>query len=324
MNPKFLLKGAAAAVTVLLAAGVPAAAQDFPTKPIQMIVPFGQGGATDQLARMFAPALEERLGQPIVIINQPGAGGAVGLANLATMAADGYTVGVGSDSTLAARPIMDSSSYTADSFDTVARMVSIPSGLAVRADSPYQSLTDLVEAMRNGEDLNWSGSGIGSGPHLAMAVFLAQNDLEATYINSNSGQEAMVKLLSGEIDVFSGGGSNYPPMLDDQGQGDIRVLGLAAEERWKYMPDVPTFQEQGLDYLRSQWFGLVAPQGTPQEAIDKISTAVEETLADPEFEARLDQFYFDPAYLGPEEMRAAIDAEAEAFRPILEEAGLAE
>lgn len=323
MKPISLLKHAAAAAALFVTAALPAAAQDYPTKPIQIIVPFGQGGATDQLARMFAPALEQRLGQPIIIVNQPGAGGAVGLANLATVDADGYTFGVGSDSTLAARPIMDPSMYTADSFDTVARMVSIPSGVAVRADSEYQTLTDLVEAIQGGADLNWSGSGIGSGPHLAMAVFLLQNDLDATYVNSNSGEEAMVKLLSGEIDVFSGGGSNYPPMFGDNGESDIRVLGFAAEERWQYMPDVPTYREQGIDYLRSQWFGLVAPTGVPQEAIDKVSEAVRETLEDPAFSERLDQFYFDPAYLGPDEMRAAIDEEATAFRPILEAVGLA-
>lgn len=321
MKPTSILKGAATALLIVLAS--PATAQDYPTKPVQLIVPFGQGGATDQLARMFAPALEERLGQPIVIINQPGAGGAVGLANLAVARPDGYTIGVGSDSTLAARPIMDSSGYNSESFEPVARMVSIPSGIAVAKDSPYQTLNDLVEAMKSGEDLNWSGSGIGSGPHLAVAVFLAQEGLEATYINSNSGQEAMVKLLSGEIDFFSGGGSNYPPMIDDDGTSDIRVLGLAAEDRWQYMPDVPTFNEQGLDYLRSQWFGLVAPKGTPEEAVETLSAAVKETLDDPEFSQRLDQFYFDPAYLSPSDMEAAISDEAESFRPILEEVGLA-
>src|SRR5690606_1060644 len=146
-------------------------------------------------------------------------------------------------------------------------------------------------------DLNWSGSGIGSGPHLAMAVFLAQNDLEATFINANSGQESMVKLLSGEVDVVSGGGSNYPPMLDESGEGDIRVIGIASSVRWKYWPVPPTFRALGLDCLRSQWFGLVAPAGSPQEAIDKVSAAIEATLADPAFAERLDQFYFDPAYL---------------------------
>lgn len=323
MKRKTLLKGIAASAALLMAGIAPAMAQDYPSKPIQMIVPFGQGGATDQLARMFAPALEEKLGQPIVIVNQPGAGGAVGLANLALVRPDGYTIGVGSDSTLAARPIMDSSGYTGDSFDTIARMVSIPSGMAVAKDSPYQSLGDLVDALKAGETLTWSGSGIGSGPHLAMAVFLAQNDLKATYVNSNSGGEAMVKLLSGEVDFYSGGGSNYPPMIDDAGNSDIRVLALASEKRWKYLPDVPTHTEQGFDYLRSQWFGLVGPKGMPEEAITKVSSAIEETLADPGFQERLDQFYFNPAYLNSEDMRAAIGEETEALRPVLEEAGLA-
>ncbi len=323
MNTRDFLKGAAAGVALMVTGALPAVAQDYPTKPIQLIVPFGQGGATDQLARMFVPALEERLGQSVVIVNQPGAGGAVGLANLALARPDGYTIGVGSDSTLAARPIMDSSGYTAESFDTIARLVSIPSGVAVAKDSPYQSLGDLVEAVKGGEELTWSGSGIGSGPHLAMAVFLAQNDLDATYVNSNSGQEAMVKLLSGEVDFYSGGGSNYPPMIDDSGNSDIRVLALAAEDRWKYLPEVPTHTEEGFPYLRSQWFGLVGPAGMPQEAIDKISAAVKETLEDPAFEERLDQFYFNPAYLDQAGMSAAIAEEAEAFRPILEEAGLA-
>ncbi len=318
------LKSAAAAVALSLAAVAPVVAQSYPTGPIQIVVPFGQGGATDQLTRMFAPSLEERLGVPIIIVNQPGAGGAVGLANLAVTAADGYTFGIGSDSTLAARPLMDSSGYNEESFDTVARMVSIPSGIAVRADSPYETLADLVAALQAGERLNWSGSDIGSGPHLAVAVFLAQNDLRATYVNSNSGQEAMVKLLSGEIDFFSGGGSNYPPMIGENGESDIRVLALAAEERWKYLPEVPTFTEAGFPYLRSQWFGLVGPAGMPEEAIAAVSGAVEATLADPAFQDRLDQFYFNAAFQTPQQMREQIGIEQEEFLPILREVGLAQ
>lgn len=311
----------AALAAGLIAAGAPAYAE-FPEKPITLIVPFSQGGATDQIARMIAEPLEQELGQSVVIVNQPGAGGAVGLANLAQARADGYTIGIGSDSTLAARPLMSDSGYTHESFETIARLVEVPSGVAVRADSPYQSLNDLVEAMKT-ERLTWSSSGVGSGPHLAMAVFLDKFDVEATHVTSDGNKEALVKLLSGEVDFLSGGGSNFPPMLDESGQGEIRVLGLASKERWQYLPDVPTYTEQGFPYLRSQWFALVGPKGMPEEAVQKISTAVEDIVAAPERRELLAKFYFDPAYQNPQELRGQIETEIEELRPVLKEAGLA-
>lgn len=312
--------GAAALAMTMVAPGA-VSADDYPAKPIQLLVPFGQGGATDQVARLMAPVLEEKLGTSIVIVNQPGAGGAVGLANLARMRADGYVIGVGSDTTLGARPMMSDTGYDASSFETIARIVEIPSGVAVRADSPYQSLKDLVEAMKS-ERLTYSGSGVASGPHLAMAVFLAENDVEATFVNSNSNQEGMVKLLSGEVDFLSGGGSNFPAMFDENGKGDIRVLGLAAEDRWPYMPEVQTYREQGYDYLRSQWFGLVAPAGTPQERVDTVAAAVKELVEDEDFKKRMEDFHFNAAFLGPKDMRAQINKETESMQPVLEELGL--
>ena len=318
---KLFLSAGAVALAGLIAAPASAVAQDYPTKPVQMIVPFGQGGATDQVARMIAPLLEDKLGQSVVIVNQPGAGGAIGLANLARARADGYTIGIGSDTTLGSRPMMSDTGYTSDSLATIARIVEIPSGVAVRADSDYQTLNDLVDAMKT-EDLTYSGSGVASGPHLAMAVFLAENDVEAVFVNSNSNQEGLVKLLSGEVDFLTGGGSNFPSLFDENGKGDIRVLGLAAEERWPYLPNVPTYKEQGFDYLRSQWFGFVAPAGTPQEAIDTLAGAVEELVADPAFQERLKEFYFNPAFLGPDAMRAQIQEEEDSMRPILDELGL--
>ncbi|ESR26855.1 tripartite tricarboxylate transporter substrate binding protein [Lutibaculum baratangense] len=312
--------GAAALAVALAAPGV-ATAQDYPTKPIQMIVPFGQGGATDQVARLMAPVLEQELGKQVIIVNQPGAGGAVGLANLTRARPDGYTIAIGSDSTLAARPMMSDTGYDASSFEMIARIVEIPSGIAVRADSEYQTLNDLVEAAKT-EQLTYSGSGVASGPHLAAAVFLAEAGVDATFVNSNSNQEGLVKLLSGEVDFLTGGGSNFPALFDESGNSDIRVLGLAAEERWPYMPDVPTFKEQGYDYLRSQWFGMVAPAGTPDEAVQKLASAVETLVESEEFKARLEEFYFNPAYQGPDEMRAQIEEEAQSMRPVLEKLDL--
>ena len=314
-----LLKTGAAAMA-LLSAG-PALAQDYPTKPVHMIVPFAQGGATDQVARLIAAPLEEKLGRPVVVVNQPGAGGAVGLANLARTRADGYTIAIGSDSTLAARPLMSETGYDSDSFQMIARVVEIPSGVAVRADSPWQSLGDLVEALKS-ERLTYSGSGVASGPHLAMAVFLDQQGVEATFVNSDSNQEGMVKLLSGEVDFLTGGGSNFPAMFSESGESDIRVLGLAAGARWPFLPEVPTYKEQGFDYLRSQWFGIVAPAGVPEEAVATVSSAVAELVEGEEFRQRLEEFYFNPAYLDPDAMRAQVEEEKEGIRPVLDKIGL--
>lgn len=311
-----------ATVAVGMAAAATSASAQYPEKPITLIVPFSQGGATDQIARMFAEPLEQELGQPVVIVNQPGAGGAVGLANLSQARADGYMIGLGSDSTLAARPLMSDSGYTHESFQPIARLVEIPSGVAVRSDSPYESLEDLVEAMKT-EQLTWSSSGVGSGPHLAMAVFMDKFDVSANHVTSGGNKEALVKLLSGEVDFLSGGGSNFPPMLDESGQGDIRVLGLAGEQRWQYLPDVPTYTEQGFPYLRSQWFALVGPKGMPEEAVKKLSAAAESIVTDPEKKDLLAQFYFDPAYQNPEELAQQIEQEIEELRPVLKEAGLA-
>lgn len=317
---QFLSIGAAAFALAMSASGA-VQADDYPSKPIQLLVPFGQGGATDQVARLMAPLLEEALGTSIVIVNQPGAGGAVGLSNLARMKPDGYTIGIGSDTTLGARPMMSETGYDASSFETIARIVEIPSGIAVRADSEYQNLRDLIQAMES-KKLTYSGSGVASGPHLAAAVFLSKNHVDGTFVNSNSNQEGMVKLLSGEVDFLSGGGSNFPSMLDKDGKGDIRVLGLAAEERWPYLPNVPTYREQGFDYLRSQWFGMVAPKGTPADRIQKLSDAIKGLVNAPEFKERLTEFYFNSAYLGPQDMRARIQEEVEAAEPILGRLGL--
>ncbi|KEQ04198.1 Bug family tripartite tricarboxylate transporter substrate binding protein [Pseudorhizobium pelagicum] len=296
-------------------------AQDYPTKPVQMIVPFSQGGATDQVARLMAQPLEAALGQPVIIVNQPGAGGAIGLANLAMARADGYFVAIGSDSTLGARPMMSETGYDLSSLTMIARLVEIPSGVAVRADSPYKTLAELVEALKT-ERLTYSGSGIASGPHLAMAAFLAQQGVTATFVNSDSNQDGLVKLLSGEVQFLTGGGSNFPALFSESGESDIRVLGLAAEERWPFMPDVPTYREQGFDYINSQWFGIVAPAGVPPEVVAKLSSAVAEVVGSDAFKERMKEFFFNPAYLDSEDMLARVIADSEAVRPVLMELGL--
>ncbi|MGQ7792465.1 tripartite tricarboxylate transporter substrate binding protein [Faunimonas sp. B44] len=308
------------AASAAVMAAAPAAAE-FPEKPIKLVVPFAQGGATDQVGRMIAQPLEQVLGQPVAVVNQAGAGGAVGLANLAKTRADGYTLAIGSDSSLAARPLMTESGYTIESFAPIARLVEAPTGIAVAANSEHQDLNSLLEAMKSGE-LTWSSPGVGSGPHLAMEIFFDQIGARATHINAQSGKEALVKLLSGEVDFVSAAGSNFPAMVSEN-EGAIRVLGLAGEERWPRMPDVPTFREQGVDYVRAQWFGLVAPAKTPQEAVNRLAEEIEKIMNDPKSDELLAKFHFSSAFQGPEAFAEQLRVESEQLAPVLARIGMA-
>lgn len=308
----------AAVLTVSVAA--PALA-DYPERPIRLVIPFGQGGATDSVGRMIAAPLEEALGVSVAVVNQPGAAGAVGLANVAQARPDGYTLAIGSDSSIAARPLMTESGYTAESFAPIARLVEAPIGFAVRADSPYETLDDLVEAMRAG-DLLWSSPGTGSGPFLAAETFFAQFDLDATHINAASAGEAIVKLLSGEVAFVSAAGSNFPAMLDEN-EGLIRVLALASEERWPILPEVPTYSELGYDFVRGLWFGIVAPAGTPEDVLARLSDEIETILTAEGSAELLARFNFSNGFQNPERFSRQIASESESLAPVLEEIGMA-
>jgi tripartite-type tricarboxylate transporter receptor subunit TctC len=310
----------AAAALALGAWGAPASAE-YPEKPIRLIVPFAQGGATDTVGRMIATPLEQKLGQPVIVVNQPGAGGAVGIANMVQARPDGYTLAVGANDSISARPLMTESGYTIDDIEPIAMVADGPIGIAVRSDSPYQTIDDLIAAMKAGT-VNWSSPGAGTGPHLATEAFLDKAGLEAAHVNSASAKEALLKVLSGEVVFVAATGSNFPSMISES-SGGIRALALMAEERWDRLPDVPTFREQGHDMIATQWFGLVAPKGTPKEVIDVLAEEVRVILDSAEADELLAKFHFSGAYLPPAEFGDKMRQEAEALKPVLEKIGMA-
>jgi len=320
-NMSFNFKTAAVVAVAAFGAMAAPAAAEYPEKPIRLIIPFGPGGATDTVGRMIAGPLEEALGVSVAAINQPGAGGAVGLANLAGARADGYTIAIGSDSSIAARPLMTESGYSSDNFKPIARLVRAPIGFAVRADSPYETLGDLVAAMEE-RDVLWSSPGVGSGPFLAAETFFKQAGTDEPHVNASSGGDALVKLLSGEVDFVSSSGSNFPAMLDEN-EGVIRVLAVASEDRWPVLPDAPTFNEQGVEFTRSIWFGLVAPKEAPQEAIDRLAEEVAAILESEDAADVLRNFNFSNGYQSPEEFAAEIESTVIALEPVLEAIGMA-
>lgn len=298
-----------------------AALADYPTKPVRMIIPYAQGGATDAIGRMVADPLSKALGVPVVVTNQPGAGGAVGVAAAMGAAADGYTIVVGSDSSLSARPLMTESGYTIDSMQAVARAVEAPMTFIVAESSEINTIDDLLSKMADG-NLVWSSPGVGSGPFLGAETFFNQKGVQAQHVTADSAGEAIIKVLSGEVQMASVVGSNIAGMIGDPAQ-PIKVIGVAATERWERLPDSPTFAEQGHAFDRPVWFGFVAPVGTPAEAVDRLSGEIEKILTSPESAELLATFHMTPAYQNPDEFTAQIKAEADSLAVVLQALGMA-
>lgn len=310
----------ASAVLIAGIAATGAALADYPEKPIRMIIPYGQGGATDAIGRMVADPLSKALGVPVVVTNQPGAGGAVGVAAALGSAPDGYTIVVGSDSSLSARPLMTESGYTIESMQAVARAVEAPMTFIVAESSTVNTVADLLAAMADG-NLVWSSPGVGSGPFLGAETFFNQNGVTAQHVTSESAGEAIIKVLSGEVQMASVVGSNIAGMIGDPAQ-PIKVIGVAATERWQRLPDSPTFTEQGYAFDRPVWFGFVAPAGTPAEAVDKLASEIETILTAPESAELLAKFHMTPAYQNPTDFAAQIKAEADSLAVVLKALGM--
>lgn len=315
---KTLLKSLGAASIALVGALSSPALAEFPEKPIRLIIPFGQGGATDTVGRMIAAPLEKALGESVIVSNMPGAGGAVGIASMVQSRADGYTMAMGANDSLSTRPLITQSGYTLDDIEPVAMVAGGPIGIAVRGDSPYNSMSDLADAIAAGENITFSSPGVGTGPHLAAERFVRAAGGEAAHIPAESVGKSMVKLLAGEVTFVPGTGSNFPSRIGE-GPDGIRVLGMFAEDRWDRLPDAPTAKEQGYDIVALQWFGIVAPKGTPEEAVDRVASEVETILNSPEAEDLLSNFHFSNYYAPPEELRVRMYEEAETLKPLLSE-----
>lgn len=306
------------ALAVLLCAGSLPATAAFPDKAIQIIVGFAPGDAIDGTARVIAEQLEKDLSVPVVVVNIAGGGGAKGAAAAAKKPADGYTLLMGSTGALTARPQISNSGYTTDDFVALAQLTEVPIGLAVSKDSPYQSLTELIDAAKAGT-VKYATPAPGSTQHISMAAFAAANDLNLIHIGGKGGKGAVTKTLSGEVDFVFVGASNYTALAKS---GDLKVLAVAAPERVAYLPDAPTFQEQGYDLNAAVWFGLLARQGTAddvllilREAIDKVATM--ETT-----EALYRKFNFNSAYLNATDFQQRIEANVAHHADVLKAIGL--
>jgi tripartite-type tricarboxylate transporter receptor subunit TctC len=281
---KRLFKALAVTALAVTASFSVAKAEGYPDRPISVMVSYGAGGATDFQARIVTMMSGEAdfLGQPMVIINKPGAGGRVGWNWLATEAdADGYTLGVYNIPHFIAQSIEGGVKYSADSFEPIANWGTDPAVVIVPKDSPYNTIQELIEyAKANPGKVTLSGAGLFVGHHIAALQMEKAADVKLAYIPTKGGGAAAMKaVIAGEV---TGGINNLSDAYRAREAGNVKILAIADNERDKdFLPDVPTLKESGYDVDDSSvnFRGLMARKGTPPEVIEKLAKVVPEMFA---------------------------------------------
>lgn len=281
---------AATLASLGLAAG--AAATDFPKNEVRLVVNYGAGGNTDVASRALAKGMEKPLGKPVIVENKPGALGTIGPGYVARQAPDGYTVGVVTYSTQAIMPHLMKLPYTMDDFDFVAGVGRYRYGITVRADSPYKTLQDLVEAAKKPNGVFF---GAPSSPNnLALLELGRLTGGKFEQVSYKSGSETVTALLGGQVDVIVQNPSDVLPHIRD---GKLRMIASASPMRWPELPEVPTIQESGWPVQIDSWIGLATPRGAPADVLAKLQQAALAAVADPVTRDSFEKLGVDPASL---------------------------
>jgi tripartite-type tricarboxylate transporter receptor subunit TctC len=314
----------ARAVRVLLLANVilsglataAARAQDYPARPVEMIVPFAAGGGSELLARLVSDGLAKRLGQPFVVINRPGANTNLGTFSVVRARPDGYTLLIASVG-LAANPSLYKKLGFAPQIDLapITLIANSPTVLAVPSALPVNSLAEFVAyAKARPGELNYASYGVGSGPHLATALFEGMTGIKIVHVPYGGGGPAAVAAMTGQVQALF---SSILPVLGMIRSGTLKAIAIASERRSELLPEVPTFKESGLDYRSGTWFGLLAPVRTPPEIIDTLNRATVSVLADPGVRARLVEQGAEVVANSPADFRAFIKDETERLAAVI-------
>lgn len=297
---------------VLAFAGA-AQAQDFPTKNIQIIVPYSAGGGGDTVARIVADKLSEELDQQINVVNREGAGGEIGIDEIARSDADGYTLGVfGYPDNFVLEHTRDTD-FSFDSLEYLAAFDEMPMGIFA---SPNSALTNLEEMVSFGQE-NPGELIVGESGALGMLNALAlaeRSDMEVTTVRYSGGGELMNALLGSHIELASTSSMSHDPIVDSDGT----PIGFAAEERMDMFPDVPTFKEQGLDLVMGVSRVLVAPAGLPDDVREVITSALDEISTDEEMIANFENAAIPYSYLNDDDVNDMLNQSNEVLMPVIE------
>ncbi len=322
MHRRTFAKGALALAAAALVAPL-AAAQAFPSKPIKIIVPYSPGGTTDLLARLVGQKLSERLGQPVVVDNKPGANGMIGSDLVAKSPADGYTLGIASPGSHAA----NASLYKAMTYDTVndftpvTLAVQAPFLLVVHPSLNVGSVKELIAAAKaKPGEISYASGGSGSSQHLAMELFKSMAGIDMTHVPYKGSAASYPDLISGtvkaEMDVL-------PTSLPHVKGGRLKVLATGSAKRLALLPDVPTIAESGVPgYESNSWYGFVAPARLPRAVLDKLNAEIVRALREPDVIEKLTTAGVIVVASTPEEFAAFIKTEMEKAARVIKAANI--
>ncbi|WP_158600789.1 Bug family tripartite tricarboxylate transporter substrate binding protein [Teichococcus wenyumeiae] len=302
--------------TTLLAA--PALAQPrWPDREVSVLVPFGAGGSTDVSVRAVCAEAEKILGVPMQIVNRTGGQGTSAPTQVAQARPDGHTIGSAAMSGLAIAPHMFEVSYNLDSFSYLSGTARFLYGIAVRAESPYGSVQDLINAAK-ARRITFSATGPPN--NLGLFELNRKAGTRFGFVPFQSGAEAVTAAIGGHVDATS---QTPPEMIPAIQSGRLRLLASASPTRWKEFPDVPTLREAGYDVMIESLLGFVAPKGVPAERLAVLGDAIQRAAATPAVEEALGRFGMVPAILSATEFEGAIRSGFTSYGDQLREAGLA-
>jgi tripartite-type tricarboxylate transporter receptor subunit TctC len=289
---------------------VSALAQEYPIKPIKLMVPFPPGGTTDLIARIVSEKLTQELGQPVVVDNKPGAGGSIGTEALARSIPDGYTIGMATVSTHAVVPsLFRKPAYDPiKDFVPITKIATVPNVLVAKANSGITDIPGLIKASRNAPgSVTYASPGAGTIGHLLGEEFQYVAKVELLHIPYRGAGPALNDLLGGQVALMF---DNLPTSMPNIIAGKLTALAVASPTRIAQIPSVPTFAEVGLADVNDQaWFGLAAPAGTPPVVIAKLSKVLREVLATPAMKERLSKLGAVSVGNSPSEFAADIQKE---------------
>ncbi len=315
-----ILGFAFAAVFVLAASGG-AGAEDWPQKPVKILVPYAAGGNTDTIARILAQRLAGTFGQQFLVENKPGAGGAIAAEFLARSAPDGYTLAVLALSQLAPVPLTQKVTYNPlKDFTPIANVGANGFVIAVSPKVPAKTLKEFVDYVkaRPGQ-LNYGSGGTGSLTHLAALLFLHRAGLQMTHVPYKGGAPALTDTIAGQVELYAASPSEVVPFA---GTDRIRLLGISTAQPIKQLPGVPPIAELYPGFQALTWNGLLGPANMPDAIVNRLGGEVEKAMKDGEFTGRLEKLGVDPVITTPAEFAAEIRGEYGMWRDVIKEAGI--